>query len=140
MVWSPPRLSTVVPSARTPVTAVSICCTASFRSNGFTATSPASATCSTPNGGHVLSRVIWPEQLRGGPDVAGSEAGPGPVADSGVERDAEHRNIGSGDLVDPREPGERGRCGPQTATNRPTCFAHAYGPEGSSRCVRGQRE
>jgi hypothetical protein len=41
--------------------------------------------------------------------VAGSEASPGPVTHAGVERDAEHRNIGSGDLVDPWEPGERGR-------------------------------
>ena len=41
----------------------------------------------------------------------GPKRAPGPVADAGVERDAEHRDVGSGHLVDPREPGERGRSG-----------------------------
>ena len=43
--------------------------------------------------------------------MAGSEAGARPVTHAGVERDAEHGDIGAGDLVDPREPGERGRSG-----------------------------
>ena len=42
---------------------------------------------------------------------AGPEPGAGPVAGAGVERHAEHRDVGALDLVEPGQPGERRRAG-----------------------------
>ena len=60
---------------------------------------------------HVLRRVVRPQQLRRVADVPGTEPGARPVADAGVERHAQDRDVRAGHLVDPRQPGEGGRPG-----------------------------
>ena len=55
----------------------------------------------------VLDRVEVAQQLARCPDVAGPEAGARAVADPGVERHTHHRHVGTLDLVEPGQTGER---------------------------------
>ena len=84
---------------------------ASAMSNGFTAMSPASATCCTRERLDVEARVIGPQQLGCRADVRRAEAGAGPVGDTGVERDADDGDIGVRHLVGAGQAGEGGRTG-----------------------------
>jgi hypothetical protein len=56
---------------------------------------------------HPQGRVVRAQQPGGLPDVTRAEAGAGPVADPGIERDAEDRDVGPRHVAQPRQPGER---------------------------------
>lgn len=56
---------------------------------------------------HAGRRVVRPEQPGGLPDVRGTEPRTRAVADPGVERDAEDRDIRSWHVGQPGQPGER---------------------------------
>ena len=59
----------------------------------------------------VQPRVIGPQQLGRGPDMARTEPGAGPVGDARVERDADHGDVGVWHLVDAGQTGEGGGSG-----------------------------
>ena len=56
----------------------------------------------------VQPRVIGPQQLGRGPDMARTEPGAGSVGDARVERDADHGDVGVWHLVDAGQTGEGG--------------------------------
>ena len=55
--------------------------------------------------------VVRPQQLRRCTDVARSKTCARAIADAGIERHSEDRDIGARHLVEPRQPGERSRAG-----------------------------
>ncbi len=74
----------------------------------------------------VEARVVRPQQLGCGADVLRAEAGPWPVRDSGVERDADQGDVGVGHLVRTGQARERGR---------PRIARHLGGIDGTNRLL-----
>ena len=100
---------------------------ASPMSNGLTAISPASATCWTAKGSTSSARVVGPQQLGRGADVARPEPGARPVGDAGVEGDADDGDVGMGHLVGAGQACEGGRA---------RIARHAGGIDRSDRLLR----
>ena len=61
--------------------------------------------------GHLQLRVVRPQQSRALPNVGRPESRPWPIADAGVERNADDRDVAALDVLDAGQPRECGQPG-----------------------------
>ena len=101
MVWSPPMVSSRVPSApRSPARPSRSVRTASPMSNGLARDVAGVGDLLHGERRDVQGGVVGAEQPGGRADVGRAEPGPGPVADPAVEGHADHGDVGAADLVE----------------------------------------